>query len=104
MLKKGADMQIKNNSNLRAFEMIDISQDMSEVFRSIVDQIKGINIGIHQFDIMKKLGSKVFGEVFQVNHMITQKKYRMKSINKSYIAENELHSYIENELSIKAEV
>jgi len=47
MLKKGADMRIKNNSNLRAFEMIDITYDMSEVFRSIVDQIKGINIGIH---------------------------------------------------------
>ena len=47
MLKKGVDMRVKNNSNLRAFEMIDHPYEISAVFRTIVDQIKGINIGVH---------------------------------------------------------
>ena len=97
-------MRVKNNSNLRAFEMIDNPYEISAVFRTIVDQIKGINIGVHQFDITKNLGSKAFGEIYQVNHKITQKKYSMKAINKAYIVANELYNYIESELAIKSEI
>ena len=96
-LIKGKKIQINNNNLSFVDDRLGIIQ---EIGRGNKQKKKRPKVNFKQFKVLSLLGIGGFGTVFKVRHILTDKIYAMKVMNKNYIIEKKYLHYVVSELEI----
>ena len=91
--------EIKLNKNILAFvdDRLGIIQEIGRGKKNINKKKK---IDLKNFKIFSQLGVGGFGTVFKVRHILTDKIYAMKVMNKNYIIQKKYLHYVVSEFQI----
>ena len=91
--------EIKLNKNILAFvdDRLGIIQEIGRGKKNINKKKK---IDLKKFKIISQLGVGGFGTVFKVRHILTDKIYAMKVMNKNYIIQKKYLHYVVSEFQI----
>ena len=90
---------IKLNKNILAF-VDDRLGIIQEIGRGKKNKNKKKKIDLKKFKIISQLGVGGFGTVFKVRHILTDKIYAMKVMNKNYIIQKKYLHYVVSEFEI----
>ena len=94
---KGKKLQLNKNNLSFVDDRLGIIQ---EIGRGNKQKKKRPKINFKQFKVLSLLGVGGFGTVFKVRHILTDKIYAMKVMNKNYIIEKKYLHYVVSELEI----
>jgi len=96
-LIKGKKLQLNKNNLSFVDDRLGIIQ---EIGRGNKHKKKKPKVNFKQFKVLSLLGVGGFGTVFKVRHILTDKIYAMKVMNKNYIIEKKYLHYVVSELEI----
>ena len=97
-IKENQDQKFTNNILLFVDDRIGIVQEFGK--KKEKNKIKNSEINLKKFKILSLLGVGGFGTVFKVKHILTDKIYAMKVMNKNYIIQKKYLHYIVSEFEI----
>ena len=91
---------INKNKLIFIDDQIGISQEIKQNSNKRKKQITSHSVFFRNFKILSELGVGAFGTVFKVQHILTEKIYAMKVMNKNYIIHKKYLSYVVSEFEI----
>ena len=97
-IKENQDQKFTHNILLFVDDRIGIVQEFGK--KKEKNKIKNSEINLKKFKILSLLGVGGFGTVFKVKHILTDKIYAMKVMNKNYIIHKKYLHYIVSEFEI----
>ena len=97
-IKEDQEQKFTNNILLFVDDRIGIVQEFGK--KKEKNKIKNSEINLKKFKILSLLGVGGFGTVFKVKHILTDKIYAMKVMNKNYIIQKKYLHYIVSEFEI----
>ena len=91
---------INKNKLIFIDDQVGISQEIKQNSNKRKKQITSHSVFLRNFKILAELGVGAFGTVFKVQHILTEKIYAMKVMNKNYIIHKKYLSYVVSEFEI----
>ena len=92
---------INKNKLIFIDDQVGISQEIKQNTNKIKKQVTNKNsVFLRNFKILAELGVGAFGTVFKVQHILTEKIYAMKVMNKNYIIQKKYLHYVVSEFEI----
>ena len=91
---------INKNKLIFIDDQVGISQEIKQNSNKRKKQISSHSVFFRNFKILGELGVGAFGTVFKVQHILTEKIYAMKVMNKNYIIQKKYLNYVVSEFEI----
>ena len=92
---------INKNKLIFIDDQVGINQEIKQDTIKVKKQVSSKNsVFLRNFKILSELGVGAFGTVFKVQHILTEKIYAMKVMNKNYIIQKKYLHYVVSEFEI----
>ena len=92
---------INKNKLIFIDDQVGINQEIKQDTNKIKKKMSNNNsVFLRNFKILSELGVGAFGTVFKVQHILTEKIYAMKVMNKNYIIQKKYLHYVVSEFEI----
>jgi len=101
-LAKGEPLPpINKNKLIFIDDQVGINQEIRQDTNKLKKRLSNKNsVFLRNFKIISELGEGAFGTVFKVQHILTEKIYAMKVMNKNYIIQKKYLHYVVSEFEI----